>query len=320
MIHNLKYILNSLSGSNSSSHQKAWMTRHARSMQEITSILGSDIGIAGLLRRLDDNYKIQSQHKQSPVFILSSGWRSGSTLLQRLLMSSGDLLLWGEPYSDARPIQYMARSLFSIRDGWPRPDFFLASKDIENLSDEWIANLYPDINDLYHAHVSFILRFLELPAINKGFNLWGLKDVRLSIDHAYYLQWLFPNAKFIFLVRNPVNAWKSYKGNDWYLEWPHVRIDTVEKFSYMWTVLASGFVNNHRNFNSYLLRYEDLIRTPDKIIPELETFTDLSINRDVLNNRIKGPPGKLLANSSVSQRESRKIKRLCSDATGHFGY
>ena len=37
----------------------------------------------------------------SPVFILSAGWGAGSTLLQRLIMSSGEVLVWGEPFDQA---------------------------------------------------------------------------------------------------------------------------------------------------------------------------------------------------------------------------
>ena len=33
---------------------------------------------------------------QAPVFILSSAGRTGSTLLQRLLISTRDIMVWGE--------------------------------------------------------------------------------------------------------------------------------------------------------------------------------------------------------------------------------
>ena len=32
----------------------------------------------------------------SPIFIFTTGWRTGSTLLQRLITSSGETLIWGE--------------------------------------------------------------------------------------------------------------------------------------------------------------------------------------------------------------------------------
>ena len=37
---------------------------------------------------------------ESPIFLLSTGWRAGSTLLQRILVTDPRLLLWGEPLGD----------------------------------------------------------------------------------------------------------------------------------------------------------------------------------------------------------------------------
>src|ERR1700759_2808533 len=34
---------------------------------------------------------------EAPIFLLSTGWRAGSTLLQRILVTDPSLLLWGEP-------------------------------------------------------------------------------------------------------------------------------------------------------------------------------------------------------------------------------
>ena len=55
-----------------------------------------------------------------PVFALASIWRSGSTLLQRLLCSDPDILLWGEPYGDAGFLPGLANSARCLlRSGHP---------------------------------------------------------------------------------------------------------------------------------------------------------------------------------------------------------
>ena len=38
---------------------------------------------------------------EEPIFLLSAGWRSGSTLLQRLIMSDSNVLIWGNPTMNA---------------------------------------------------------------------------------------------------------------------------------------------------------------------------------------------------------------------------
>jgi hypothetical protein len=62
----------------------------------------------------------------SPVFILAAGWRSGSTLLQRMLMP--ECFVWGEPYGHSCMLQQLAEPLRCITDDWPEPHFFYEQK------------------------------------------------------------------------------------------------------------------------------------------------------------------------------------------------
>ena len=39
-----------------------------------------------------------SDLEKGPVFLFSAGWRSGSTLLQRLITHGGEVMMWGEPF------------------------------------------------------------------------------------------------------------------------------------------------------------------------------------------------------------------------------
>ena len=45
-----------------------------------------------------------------PVFMLTSIWRSGSTLIQRLLCSDPQIYIWGEPYGDAGIVPHLFQS------------------------------------------------------------------------------------------------------------------------------------------------------------------------------------------------------------------
>src|ERR671916_2027700 len=47
----------------------------------------------------------------SPTFVLGAGWRTGSTLMQRMLNQTGELLVWGEPYSEGAIAQRLVESL-----------------------------------------------------------------------------------------------------------------------------------------------------------------------------------------------------------------
>ena len=61
-----------------------------------------------------------------PVFLLAAGWRSGSTLVQRLLASTRRLMMWGEPYDHCGLIRSLAGSLGAFGEPWPPADPNLA--------------------------------------------------------------------------------------------------------------------------------------------------------------------------------------------------
>lgn len=196
---------------------------------------------------------------EKPIFIFSAGWRSGSTLLQRLVMSRAQAIVWGEPLGDTATIVRLAHSLEIIGHDWPPQHFFPGDGNASSLAGEWIANLTPDITHLREAHRSFFLTWLRDAAKNDyGIARWGLKEVRLTMDHARYLHWLFPEAKFLFICRNPLDAFKSWKGNRWRSPWPGYYRNSALAFARHWSQLVSGFLAGHGEVGGMLIRYEDL--------------------------------------------------------------
>ncbi len=101
-----------------------------------------------------------------PVFLFSAGWRSGSTLLQRLLCSSGELVMWGEPLGSSAIIPRMSLSLASISDSWPPDEFFSHHQNLETFSSSWIANVTPEIDALRLAHRAFFDEWLAKSAMD----------------------------------------------------------------------------------------------------------------------------------------------------------
>lgn len=196
---------------------------------------------------------------EKPIFIFSAGWRSGSTLLQRLVMSRSQAIVWGEPLGDTATLPRLAHSLEIIGHDWPPQHFFPGNIPASALAGEWIANLTPDISRLRAAHRSFFLTWLrDAAANNYGITRWGLKEVRLTMDHARYLHWLFPDAKFLFIYRNPLDAFKSWKGNRWRSPWPGYYRNSALAFARHWSRLVSGFLAGHGEVGGMLIRYEDL--------------------------------------------------------------
>lgn len=74
---------------------------------------------------------------ERPVFLLASGWRTGSTLLQRLLCSHPDVHIWGENRGLCDVLEQLYRELLRHRPAASRADLDYQQKG----TDGWIANL-----------------------------------------------------------------------------------------------------------------------------------------------------------------------------------
>ena len=203
---------------------------------------------------------VASDSAATPVFIFSAGWRSGSTWLQRMLMPS--CFIWGEPYGHIGLIDTMADQIRGFSDTLPEPHFIFDGSPAKELSERFIANLYPSPEELLRAHLAYFQKLFVDPAKRCGPKQWGLKEVRLTADHAFYLKWLFPRARFIFLYRNPYDAYRSFAarrniGWNWYVRWPDHPI-SVSAFGSHWRSLLEGFMEHHQAVGGLMVRYEDI--------------------------------------------------------------
>jgi hypothetical protein len=246
--------------------------------------------LVSTLSHLENNYGHLQKSNESPIFLLSAGWRSGSTLMQRLIMSNPNVLLWGEPYSDGRIIQHLARQFACFPEGYPYENVILDEKEIPGagFDESWIAYLFPKPKFLYSAHLQFMNSLLKEPAVLAGFTTWGLKEVRLTGYHALYLKWLYPKAKFIFLIRDLEDCWTSYKGKGWFLEFPSLRIEECKPYCELWLRQINSFATVRSKLRHIVVRYEELLASKDSEILRLEAFLDLKIDSSVMGKKVSG--------------------------------
>ena len=223
---------------------------------------------------------------EDPFFIFSAGWRSGSTLLQRMVIAgsgfasdggsgtgsgvSKGTMVWGEPHNRAEMIPNMARQWRPFTDRWPP----LADQDatlIEGpLQDAWIPKLSPPVLALRRAHRAYFDTMFGAPARELGYQRWGIKEVFLDPAHVVYLRWLFPASRMLFLVRNPQDAFLSYKTRGpWYLEWPERSIATGWSYGRLWSRLVTGYHALSQGGLGLLVRYEDLETSSERIAAHL---------------------------------------------------
>lgn len=256
----------------------------------------------------------------APIFLLSAGWRSGSTLLQRLIMSDKDVLIWGEPYDECGIIQRLANSTKAFRAGWPPPDYFYDGTAPGRLTGNWVANLFPSLDDLRKSHRKFFDTLFAEPARAAGASRWGIKEVRLGIEHAQYLRWLYPKARFLLLYRNPLDAYRSYcrYGRSWYDIFPDGPVFTPTRFGAHWKQLMQGFLDEADRLGALTVCYEDLIGGKAHI-DEIERYLGIRIDRSVLNAKV-GSSEREGEKANVSKFEKWLLKRAVSPVAEQIGY
>lgn len=196
-----------------------------------------------------------------PLFVLCAGWRTGSTFVQRLAASSGERLVWGEVFDRSSILQGMTDQLRPFSPDWPSQDMRF---DPDRPIHEWFsARLSPEGEQLRVAHRAMFDALLAAPAHVRGFERWGAKEVRLDAEHAYYLKWLYPNARILFLVRNPIHCWRSYRPKRyWHWHWPDDQVTTPQAFGRHWVQLAQSYLDHADDLGALLCKYEDL-KSPD---------------------------------------------------------
>lgn len=278
-------------------------------------------GIATGIRELTATCPpLGADEHEAPIFLFSAGWRSGSTLLQRLIMSDKNVLVWGEPYDECGMIQALAESTKAFRAGWPPPDYYHDGTPPNELSGSWIANLFPSLADLRKGHRALFDTLFAQPAKAAGASRWGIKEVRLGSEHSLYLRWLYPNARFIFLFRNPLEAYRSYcqYGRGWYDTFPDKPVFTPKSFGTHWRKLMEGYLRDAVELGALLVRYEDLI-TGKAHLDEIEQYLGIRIDRTVLNAKV-GSSERGGEKAKVSGLEKWLLRRAVAPIAEQMGY
>jgi hypothetical protein len=220
---------------------------------------------------------------EAPIFLLSTGWRAGSTLLQRVLVTDPRLLLWGEPLGEMTIVSRIAEMIcpsISERNLQLWKDQLDPSSP--ELSTSWVANLYPPSNDFRSGLRGLFDRWLREPARERGFARWGLKDVRMSATDATLLHWLYPNAKFVIITRHPYDSFRSHADAGWgqvYDRYPDRLIDSAAGFGSHWNRLAMSWSQLPAGFPAVHIKYEDLIAGKVNF-RELESWLGIQIKEN----------------------------------------
>jgi hypothetical protein len=215
-----------------------------------------------------------------PFFIIGSG-RCGTTLLRRILSANEGIYIPPENWSLGGLINKF--KTYGLYEDW-NTIVDIAIVTFCNDTQGWFEKIPTDlakklkncpvkkrslsflINSMYHYHAGLL---------NVNCNRWGDKTP-LNVNNLQPILQVFPNAKFIHLVRDGVDVVNSYKNRDGNgILKPAIRwlsaIEAVERFS--------------KKYPDKILeiRYENLAKKPEVEAATICNFLSIPFDKNIFN-------------------------------------
>ena len=177
----------------------------------------------------------------------------------------------------------------------------------------WIASMNPPETTLRDSFRQFLDSYYGQQARVLGYSRWGVKEVRSGPETASFMKILYPEAKFIFLVRNPFNCLLSIKRRNWMGERNALR--ATANYTRHWRSLAKGFRN--ANFG-LVVRYEDILNDQETV-HKLRDYLEIGkLDSNFAENSRADWTTKNKA--ELSFFEKRLISAIAKDEIKFYGY
>ena len=262
--------------------------------------------------KIDTNYDIINM---APVIVSAPTGRNGITLIQRLLNSSSQIIVYGENAHLVSTFPGLSNSIVQLLNNKLIFDQAL-QHFLNGNTDGWTSNLWPDVSGYIRITLENTFRYFEYYSnfsAKKGFNQWGIKNPMTNPGMINNFRMLLKRARFIIIYRNIFDVVRSAK---------------ARKFASNMTKignLAEQWQNNllpilKRDTESILcIKYEDLVQNPGSEIQKLEHFANIkNIDKSVLSRKIntfKGDvrnghsPNQYIKPVDITDEESEIIKR-----------
>jgi Sulfotransferase family len=220
-----------------------------------------------------------------PILVLASGQRCGSTLIQRLLTSHPDILVWGEHGGQVRDVLEASRSMRVWDDGVRGS--VLREEFGEDGHQGWIANLLPGPDAFADASRAYLEALFAAPAAAQGRSRWGFKEVRFGLDEATLIRDLYPDTRVVHVTRDPrkvlisLDSWERGQGF-----WQRA---FTEETMRRWRDVNAGFLAE-RDGSDWVAswRFEDVVADPGRFTEETAAF--LGVDRSDLDESVFDRP------------------------------
>lgn len=232
-----------------------------------------------------------------PILVTSPTIRCGTTLLQRLLCSSTNALIYGEEIAKDLEMQLQLFASRKMIYAHSRARF-AGSLDrvMQGDTNDWIPDLMPDIDGYLlslHQGAFAGLSYCRQHANDNGRELWGFKFPGWPPHMMRMLLDTMPSTNVIYISRRLAECVRSAKA------WGELQSDAdTQRFCAQWAA-HMNFMRKWQDSRSLLmLQYEELVHEPGRTIEQLCGFLPFkALKSEVLLHKI---------NNLVEGRDTRR--------------
>ena len=260
-----------------------------------------------------------------PIFIIGNP-RSGTSMFRLMLTShqnlaiapeSGFMLWWKNKYSD-----------WSVEDNTDRLDEFISDLFTSRRFEYWelkeseVKSFIKEQQPMKYSELISLVYMLWAKKIDKEDAVWGDKN-NYYLNHIPELNELYPDAKFIHIIRDGRDVATSYMKLSEIKNKVHlapnlpdeIAVIAKEWTSNISTILAS--LSRIENEKYTEIRYEDLISNPELELKRICQFLNLVYDESMLGFNEYNRKHNLEPKDYMSWK-AETYKKLNSDAVGKW--
>jgi hypothetical protein len=226
-----------------------------------------------------------------PLIVTAPVIRSGTTLLQRLLCSSRQALIYGE--MSAQDLEFFLNLYtFKVQEYTYHKQMYAAGlgRILQGDVNDWIPDLMPDIDEylaaMSQSAFAGIIYCREYAAKVRR-PLWGFKHPGWKPPMIRLLRAVTPKSRFIFIYRDVIDCLKSAKAQQ--------AINShqeVHEFCQAWVEGVEYLLNLGDDPAVLVLRYEELVSEPETALVRIAEFSGVDdMNPAVLQRKINAWTG-----------------------------
>jgi hypothetical protein len=140
---------------------------------------------------------------------------------------------------------------------------------------------------------SLLESYYRDPARELGKTRWGFKEVRHDMAAVRFLRDLYPQSRFVLIIRDPADSLASARATQTMLlkKGLLAEIGGAETFLRHWARLGASFLESGDDPAVLRLHYEEMISSPSAAIERMGAFFDLEpagLDRAVFEVRRRG--------------------------------